>query len=37
MHDSAIFWITMTAIIWVGWPLWQIASDLRKLREKANA
>ncbi len=36
MSESAIFWITLASIIWIGAPLHSIARDLRELRQLAR-
>ena len=33
MSADAIFWLTLAAIGWVGWPLHSIAHDIRALRK----
>ena len=34
---EGLFFILLGSIIWIGWPLWQIAQDIRALRDKAGA
>jgi len=34
MSEDAIVLLTMIALIWIGWPLHSIASDIRHMRRK---
>lgn len=35
MSEDAVFWVALFAIIWIGWPLWQLATDIRAMKDKA--